>query len=65
MVASNTPESASGCGAPQLRPVLAARAARKKDRKEIETRDCLMDLFDVLPPASIDARRVNFVPAVC
>jgi len=43
MVANSTPESAAGCGAPQLRAVLAAIAARKRDLKEIERSDCLID----------------------
>src|SRR3981189_2878551 len=64
MDASSAPASASGCGAPQLSAALAARAARKKDRKEIKSKDCLILLFDVLPPASIDASHDNSVPVV-
>src|SRR6266576_4868254 len=64
MDASSAPDSASGCGAPQLSAPLAARAATKRDRKEIERSVCLIRLFDVLPPASIDASHANSVPAV-
>src|SRR3979411_2152420 len=45
IVGSSALGSDSGCGAPQLRAPVAARAARKTDLKEMEIGDCLIGVW--------------------